>query len=218
MNKIAQTKSNKQMSLSFDRGTLLLTNIVRKELPDVIGSSVWRWDSRVGAWRCAAIHYAVVRKALFSRFGACFSDKVMEPAGISWPKIDLPKLRSEQAEALAAWSQAGCRGQIIMPTGTGKTEVALAAMARTKTATLVVAPVRDLMYQVLLEIVGFWTPEYLAHRRKTLQQFRHHRILIAVPEKSLRDGASTGENVLVYKTVLKLAPLMESLERIRAEK
>jgi superfamily II DNA or RNA helicase len=71
----------------------------------------------------------------------------MEPTGISWPKIDLPKLRSEQAEALAAWSQAGCRGQIIMPTGTGKTEVALAAMARTKTATLVVAPVRDLMYQ-----------------------------------------------------------------------
>ncbi len=42
---------------------------------------------------------------------------------------------------------AGCRGQVIMPTGTGKTEVALAAMARVKTATLVVAPVRDLMYQ-----------------------------------------------------------------------
>jgi superfamily II DNA or RNA helicase len=34
-----------------------------------------------------------------------------------------------------------------MPTGTGKTEVALAAMAQTKVATLVVAPVRDLMYQ-----------------------------------------------------------------------
>jgi superfamily II DNA or RNA helicase len=34
-----------------------------------------------------------------------------------------------------------------MPTGTGKTEVALAVMAETRTATLVVAPVRDLMYQ-----------------------------------------------------------------------
>jgi hypothetical protein len=125
MNKIAQTKSDKQMSLSFDHGTLLLTNMVRKELADVIGSSVWRWDSRVGAWRCAAIHYAVVRNALFGRCGARFSDEVMKPAGISWPKIDMPKLRSEQAEALAAWSQAGCRGQIIMPTGTGKTKVAL---------------------------------------------------------------------------------------------
>jgi superfamily II DNA or RNA helicase len=34
-----------------------------------------------------------------------------------------------------------------MPTGTGKTEVALAAMERCRVATLVVAPVRDLMYQ-----------------------------------------------------------------------
>ncbi len=45
-------------------GTLLLTNVVRKELPDIVASSVWRWDSRVGAWRCDAIHYAVIRKAL----------------------------------------------------------------------------------------------------------------------------------------------------------
>jgi len=72
--------------------------------------------------------------------------------------------------------------------------------------------------EVLLEIVGFWTPEYLAHRRETLQQFRQHRILIAVPEKSLRQGASIEENVLVYKTVLKLTPLMEILEKNRAEK
>ena len=72
--------------------------------------------------------------------------------------------------------------------------------------------------EALLEIVGFWTPEYLAHRRITLQQFRHHRILIAVPEKSLREGANVGKNVLVYKTALKLKPLMEALERVRTDK
>ena len=71
--------------------------------------------------------------------------------------------------------------------------------------------------EVLLEIVGFWTPEYLAHRRETLQQFREHRILIAVPEKSLREGATIGENILVYKTALKIEPLMEALDRIRTE-
>jgi len=49
------------------------------------------------------------------------------------------------------------------------------------------------------------------------KQFRHHRILIAVPEKSLREGANIEENVLVYKTVLKLTALMETLEKIRAE-
>jgi hypothetical protein len=71
--------------------------------------------------------------------------------------------------------------------------------------------------EVLLEVVGFWTPEYLAQKRKTLQQFRRHKILIAVPEKSLREGAVVGKNVLVYKTALKLKPLMEALESIRAE-
>ncbi len=71
--------------------------------------------------------------------------------------------------------------------------------------------------EVLLEIVGFWTPEYLEHKRETLQQFRHHKILIAVPEKSLREGASVGKNVLLYKTTLKLKPLTEALERIRTE-
>ena len=72
--------------------------------------------------------------------------------------------------------------------------------------------------EVLLEIVGFWTPQYLAHRRETLRQFRNHRILIAVPEKSLRQGANIGKNVLVYKTALKLPPLLETLEKNRAKK
>ncbi|OHB75872.1 MAG: hypothetical protein A2Z25_16885 [Planctomycetes bacterium RBG_16_55_9] len=72
--------------------------------------------------------------------------------------------------------------------------------------------------QIFLEIVGFWTPEYLAYKRRTLQKFRHHRILIAVPEKSLREGAQIDQNVLVYKTSLKLDPLLEILERIRTDR
>jgi hypothetical protein len=71
--------------------------------------------------------------------------------------------------------------------------------------------------QVHLEIVGFWTPEYLAHKRETIRRFSHHHIVIAVPEKSLREGASVGENVLIYKTAIRLKPLMEMLEHIRAK-
>jgi predicted nuclease of restriction endonuclease-like RecB superfamily len=70
--------------------------------------------------------------------------------------------------------------------------------------------------EVFLEIVGFWTPEYLAHRRETLQQFRRHRILLAVPESSLREGAQITDNVIVYKTALKLPPLLTALEAARA--
>ena len=70
--------------------------------------------------------------------------------------------------------------------------------------------------QVLLEIVGFWTPEYLAGKRQTLRQFREHHILIALPERSVREDAAVGENVILYKTALKLQPVLEALERCRA--
>ncbi|MHC4644473.1 MAG: DEAD/DEAH box helicase family protein [Planctomycetota bacterium] len=154
MSRIVRTKSGGQVSLSFDRGTLVLTDVARGDLPDVGGRSVWKWDSRVGGWRCDAMYYAAVCKVMGDRFGGGFLDKVMRPARVCWSKIDLPRLRVEQAEAVKSWRRAGCRGQIVMPTGTGKTEAALAAMAETKVATLVVAPVRDLMYQWHRRILG----------------------------------------------------------------
>ena len=69
--------------------------------------------------------------------------------------------------------------------------------------------------QVLFEIVGFWTPEYLAAKRDTLRRFGRHRILLAVPARSLRDRATIPDDVIVYKTALKLEPVMEALERVR---
>jgi len=135
------------ISLRFDRGTLLLTGIALKQAQSICGRSFWALDSRVGALRCDAVHYAAVRSALTDRLGASLFDEVPRPQDVHWPRVKLVKLRDSQRAALDAWTQGGNRGQIIMPTGTGKTEVALAAMARTKTATLIVAPVRDLMYQ-----------------------------------------------------------------------
>ena len=136
-----------QITLSFDRGTLLLAGSQPGEPASAHGSSRWTWDVRVGAWRCDAVHYPAVHAALRRRFGLSFQDNVPQPVRVSWPQTDLPALRPEQKEAVTAWMQAGRRGQIIMPTGTGKTEVAFAIMAQTQIATLVVAPIRDLMYQ-----------------------------------------------------------------------
>jgi superfamily II DNA or RNA helicase len=93
------------------------------------------------------MHYQKVRQDLTQHLGTAVRDEVPQPARVLWPKVELPAPRAEQLEALSAWTRAGCRGQVIMPTGTGKTEVALAAMAQTQVATLVVAPIRDLMYQ-----------------------------------------------------------------------
>jgi superfamily II DNA or RNA helicase len=133
-----------EVTLSFDRGTLLLRG---KPASSSHLSDVWKWDPRIAAWRCFPIHYQYARELLGQTFGLGLRDLVKPPPRVAWPKADLPALRSEQEAALAAWEQAGSRGVVVMPTGTGKTEVALAAMARAKVATLVVAPVRDLMHQ-----------------------------------------------------------------------
>jgi len=71
--------------------------------------------------------------------------------------------------------------------------------------------------EVFLEIVGFWTPEYLAHRREALRQFRRPGMLMAVPEKSLREKAAVPENILVYKTAIRIDPLMKALETLRTK-
>ena len=144
---VCQMKRREPIRLRFDGGTLLLTGLGLGQARDICGRSVWAWDSRVGTLRCDAIHYAGVVGALTDQLGTSLVDDVPRPHDVYWPKVRLPTLRDNQTEALDAWTKAGSRGQVIMPTGTGKTEVALAAMARTRTASLIVAPVRDLMYQ-----------------------------------------------------------------------
>jgi superfamily II DNA or RNA helicase len=130
----------------FDSGTLLLRlshNCSIRSLDD----EIWKWDARVGGFRCLAMHYAAEIPMLRQLLGSALRDEVAPPPRIAWPNVNLHALRPDQREALAAWQSSGGRGVVVMPTGTGKTEVALAAMQQSRIATLVVAPVRDLMYQ-----------------------------------------------------------------------
>lgn len=69
--------------------------------------------------------------------------------------------------------------------------------------------------EVFLEIVGFWTPEYLEEKRRTLRRFQRHRILLAVPKDSLRENAQITNQVVVYKTSLKIEPVLTALESLR---
>jgi len=135
------------LRLSFDRGTLRLDGAREGGAALVRAAGLWVWDARIGAFRCDAIYYVRVRAELSEQFPGRFVDEVPVPPRVVWGVVSLPPLRREQQEALDAWRAAGGRGQVVMPTGTGKTEVALAAMRDTSVATLIVAPVRDLMYQ-----------------------------------------------------------------------
>jgi superfamily II DNA or RNA helicase len=127
--------------LSFDRGSLRLEAPRTAHVPPYL-----TWDERVGAWRTEAFNHARLREEaatyrlpLDDRAERFFDCPPLRPA--------LPPLRPDQEAAVRAWEQAGQRGVIVKPTGTGKTEIALSIIARHRVAALIVAPLRDLMYQ-----------------------------------------------------------------------
>ena len=70
--------------------------------------------------------------------------------------------------------------------------------------------------EILFEIVGFWTPQYLEQKRETLRRFHTHRILLAVPESSCTPGILPPDNVIVYKTAVKVEAVLLALARERA--
>ncbi|MGE5191625.1 MAG: DEAD/DEAH box helicase family protein [Deltaproteobacteria bacterium] len=132
-------------TLKFSGGTLVLEGYERAGVPELGAGVEWVWDSRVRGWRCDAISYSALRDDPRLK-SARIADAVPAWRRITWPGVELRKLRPDQQKAVACWNQTG-RGCIVMPTGTGKTEVALHLMAGSAISTLVVAPVRDLMYQ-----------------------------------------------------------------------
>jgi superfamily II DNA or RNA helicase len=128
-------------ALRFDRGSLRLEAPASARVP-----TYFMWDSRVGVWRTAAIHHPRVREDA-AAYGLRLVDRAEDFFPAPTFRVALPRLRPDQEAAVQAWERAGGRGVIVKPTGTGKTEVALAIAARHQAPTLVVAPLRDLMYQ-----------------------------------------------------------------------
>ncbi|MFB6302101.1 MAG: DEAD/DEAH box helicase family protein [Haloferacaceae archaeon] len=97
-----------------------------------------------GAFRAPAHRYGAVRDALADR-GVDTDDAVLatEPLDLTTDY----RLRPYQSAALAAWREAGNRGVVEMPTGSGKTVVAIAAIAELGVPALVVVPTLDLLTQ-----------------------------------------------------------------------
>ena len=129
------------MRLRFDRGSLRLDAPRTAAVPPYL-----TWDERVHAWRTEAMnHPRLMEDAAAYRLD--LSDEARQFFDCPPLHVNLPPLRPDQEAAVAAWERAGWRGVIVKPTGTGKTEIALATIARHQVSALVVAPLRDLMYQ-----------------------------------------------------------------------
>lgn len=141
------------LSLHYDRGTLVvpvLPEALQGLTPDL------RHDPRAQVFRAPAHRY---RDIVLAWKGAqvAYEDHAKRfaphPFTLAQPFEPFP----HQAEALAAWVQAGSRGVVELPTGAGKTLLAVLAIVKTGRPTLVVVPTIDLLAQwqrVLSERLG----------------------------------------------------------------
>jgi superfamily II DNA or RNA helicase len=141
------------MEFSFDRGTLVLAG---QDEPAGKTRDFFAFDERTRSWRSPAEKYRDIVLAL-SESEQPFNDqaRAYDKLNLTFTRPMTP--RPHQLEALKAWSQAGKRGVVQMPTGAGKTFLALMTILHVQRPTLVVVPTIDLLHQwqtVLGEFFG----------------------------------------------------------------
>ncbi|MFP3985294.1 MAG: DEAD/DEAH box helicase family protein [Candidatus Bathyarchaeia archaeon] len=123
--------------VTYDKGSILIKGDT--------GTPYGQWDPRVGAFRAMAIYYPEVL-AYFERSHLFYRDEASN--SLPLPTLSCRvELRDYQKAALDAWFDAGRRGVIVLPTGAGKTFIALKAVEKLNVATLVVVPTLDLLDQ-----------------------------------------------------------------------
>ena len=64
---------------------------------------------------------------------------------------------------------------------------------------------------VLMEIIGFWTPEYLEAKFQTLRMFQDHRILLAVSESVRNSPPDVMREAVTYKSALLINDVLNRL-------
>jgi len=139
------------MRLAFDDGTLLL-----EDAPDTVPYA--EWDDRVEEYRARAQHYREIREwANKSDEQPTLTQSTVTVAGFEddaraysefyfTPSVAIEP-RDYQQEALSAWQDNDRQGSVVLPTGSGKTFLAIQAIADAGVSTLVVVPTIDLMNQ-----------------------------------------------------------------------
>lgn len=122
----------------FLGGTIVLEGITQSAIPP----APFQWLNH--KWRCPAVHYRLVRPWLVAN-GVQNAVPRWQELKLTWQDGRSP--HDYQLESLAAWHSADRWGSVVLPTGAGKTFVALKAIAETAVSTLVVVPTIDLLHQ-----------------------------------------------------------------------
>ena len=136
--------------IEFESGTLQINGPARS--CDGLPGGVW--DDRVECWRAPAFRRAEIATWLSAR-SILVDDRAGSESVVSTGPWKQPELRDYQHEAVQAWDDCGRRGLVVLPTGAGKTRVAIAALALASTSALVLCPTRALLEQWVREL-GAW--------------------------------------------------------------
>ncbi len=145
-------------TLEYHRGTIVIKGDVHVPYA--------AFDHRTKCFRVLAYRYRDIIEYL-KRSNVDFEDNVFDP--IPTPFFDVNvELRDYQERALDRWMETK-RGCIVLPTGSGKTYIAIAAIADLSVPTLIVVPTLDLVdqWKSKLSIFGEeWIGEFSGRKKE----------------------------------------------------
>ncbi|MDB4946831.1 MAG: helicase, partial [Labilithrix sp.] len=132
--------------LVFRGGTIELRGLLQDAPGAASLPGALAWDPREACYRAPAMAYRDVVQALHDAKLELTDEARRYEVLASGPRVHREP-RPFQSEALAAWRAAGGRGVVVLPTGAGKTHVAVMAIDAIRRSTLVIAPTLDLVRQ-----------------------------------------------------------------------
>ena len=144
------------MKLLFSAGTLELCTAPGENIPECIGG-IFKADPRSGTLRARACDYAeTVMTLRMNRVP--FTDEVQDLANdFPWDLKETIIPRPHQKKALDLWLEAGGRGIAALPTGSGKTILAVMAIAEIKRPVIILVPTIDLLSQWAATLERFFS-------------------------------------------------------------
>lgn len=139
----ASSNGSPPLRLVFDQGTLIVEGPREGDDPGLPGV---KYDYRTRDFRAEAIWYRTLVEHIRGR-KVPYEDAARGYDPVPWKLQVAKEAFPHQVEGLKAWWEAGGRGVVVLPTGTGKTHLANMAIEKAGRPTLVITPTIDLMNQ-----------------------------------------------------------------------